>query len=68
MDNLTISSEGRSDRRTETSRTDDGNESNRLALPDFLCPSSEDKSKGYECKLWVAKHHFLSAIRTIPLV
>lgn len=36
-------------------------------LPSYICPSSEDKSKEYLCKVWVAHSQFRTAIRTLPL-
>lgn len=37
-------------------------------VPRYICPSSEDKSKEYMCKLWVARSKFAQASRTLPLM
>ena len=39
-----------------------------LALPSFICPSSEDKSREYLCKLWVHRSKFNNASKTLPLL
>ena len=37
-------------------------------FPEFICPSSEDKSREYAVRLWLANSDFSRAVKTVPLL
>ena len=37
-------------------------------LPDYICPSSETKSREVAVKIWLGKTSFPKALRTVPLM
>ena len=40
----------------------------RLSLPDFICPSSEEKSRQAAVREWIENSSFPWALRTVPLL
>ena len=40
----------------------------KLSLPDYICPSSEKKSRQAAVKEWIEKSSFPWALRTVPLL
>ena len=40
----------------------------KLSLPDYICPSSEEKSRQAAVKEWIEKSSFPWALRTVPLL
>lgn len=43
-------------------------QNHKLSLPDFICPSSEEKSRQAAVREWIEKSSFPWALRTIPLL
>ena len=52
----------------ESAKGAEQEEEERVALPRFMCPSSESKSRQAAIKEWLAKTSFSTACRTLPLI